>query len=300
MPAETLSASSKDWPTRAVFKATDPRLYSDCLDRGGRMGGRYRLRPPSRRPGALRRRRLITAITGTILLATCMAGCGGTESGARAALSDFRTVVHDNGSADEVLREYGALKKYPRNSFSDEDWAVRNQLGARADAGLLRSATTIVDAAVARQATELHQQAEQVASGALLSNVQPKFAQDLREVTEEMMVNVGCGAILDRMAPEERPDEAGLAGLQAEATTPQAEALVKLVARSWNRLSVIRIVNWAYYTNAVIEGATRYASALSDADPPQLYLNVSRPPVQRALAVYLRTCYRPPKQLSAG
>lgn len=116
-----------------------------------------------------------------------------------------------------------------------------------------------------------------------------KSASTAIQGLDDIIRAVACGKILDQIAPDERPTEPGAATPTERATR---EAVDKLAARRWATASLI--VNWDYYLESVLEGATQFAQGVDGLSTTYIAA-LGNPGVPKAVVVYLRTCYTSPK-----
>jgi hypothetical protein len=245
------------------------------------------------RPRVHRGRATSTAavVTALILLLTA-AGCPkATVPQARSALEGFEQLVQQGDtSLDDLLRQRRALEEIPTAQFSEADLTVRSRLLAQSDDLLADTVALDVDGMVRTQLGQLEAQAADIAETATIGTDDPTFVQDFTAVTKDVVVGAACDEILDVIAPDQTPDEPGEGSDWDDAAQ---EAYDKLLAR-WNGPTFVNLVDWAYYSQSVAEDGEQLAENLV-ADPTEYVQFASAPPVQRALVVYLRTCYSPPR-----
>lgn len=241
-------------------------------------------------------RRATAGVVAVIVLVVLLGGCrGGTNATAKSALSGLAGVGDDVGaSADDILRRQQELRGLPDEAFSADDLARRSTLLAQSDGWLAAAVVAEVDDAVALELQRVSTAAGEVVSRA--TNITDQaFRRDFATVTEELVVGAACGAILDRLAPEEQPAEAGKGSAWVDAAQ---EGYDKLAAR-WSGPSFVNLVNWTYYATSVMDDSEQLVEALID-HPEEYVRFAAAPEVRRVLVVYLRTCYSPPKAFTPG
>ena len=241
-------------------------------------------------------------MTCLVILLLGTTGCGPTaqqagRTGASRADDAIRALdnaLNGNRSTDDLLRQGDDLADLPRGKFTEEQWAARNRLLQSTDQAIMSQSVTRVDATVSAARATAAQDAAQIAPAVAAPGAaaDAPFMADLAAVTEEAIVEVACGLILDTLAPEEQPAEPGLGADVADAAQG---AITKLVARRWQLQTFQHLVDWANYTQSVAEDADQFAQASGGYSAETIDL-LARPEVRQAVVVYLRTCYSPPRR----
>jgi hypothetical protein len=229
--------------------------------------------------------------TGVVaILFGTLTACGGTRAAAQSALDDLiRIGQQSSKSVDDIARQQRILRNLPEGDFSADDFARRTAVLAESDGWLAAAVVRDVDSAVATNLATLSEHADEIATASAQTSDRA-FLQDLAEVTEDLVMGFACDAVLDVVAPDDKPDEPGQ---WSKAEDAAQEAYDKLSAR-WRGPTFVDLVNWVYYADSVAEDGNQLADALLD--HPEEYVDFATvPAVQRAFVVYLRTCYSPPK-----
>ena len=241
--------------------------------------------------GAAQRRRTGARLAGVIVLVLLLEGCrGGTTSGAKGAMGALAGIGDDaTASADDIARLQQRLSSLDQNAFSADDWARRTAVLEQSDEWLATRVAAEVDAAVAARTGLVGASADEIVTASAQTTNQA-FLRDFAAITKDLVVGAACKKILDQVAPDQRPDDPGKGSDWADAAQ---EAHDKLIA-GWASASFRRLVDWDYYARSVSEAGTQFARAVMD--DPDAYVDFATvPAVQRAVVVYLRTCYSPPR-----
>lgn len=237
--------------------------------------------------------RLVSATCLCVLLLATVTGCPWQKTSATATKALATMTRAADSDADDLLRQNKTLIGLPKNDFTDEDWVIRTRALQEAEPFVLDAAADTVDASLVGAYRSAATEAASTASKSLTTTTaKQEFLTDLTEVTKDQAISVACGNILDVLAPDDRPAEPGA---WSEVQDVVEEVIVKLVTRGWARASVEGAVDWGYYTTSVTEDAERFVAAADGYSTQTVVQLLGRPPVQRALMVYLRTCYSPPR-----
>ena len=243
-------------------------------------------------------RSVVAACLSVALLLTAAACGGGTSKAAKAALEglDGLVVAGKSSPLDDLARQRETLRKLPDSAFSKEDLALRSKLLSRSGSILVDLHVQLIDQNVSTQLGKLSEQANLIQT-AVLSKAgtwPDSFRTDFRNATKEVITDVACGLILDQIAPEQRPEEPG----QATPAEQAGSQLLQKLASRWTPTSYKNLVNWIEYAESVATDAGQLALNLDGYS--DLYLQaLSNPGVRKAVVVYLRTCYSPPKPFPA-
>jgi hypothetical protein len=241
----------------------------------------------------------LRGVVAICLTAVLLAGCGGTKPAAKSALQGMDDVLKAGKSAplDDLSRQSDDLRNLPEDYFSKEDLARRNTLLRRSETLMLDLTVLGIDSAVLTQKAANPERAnlirQKVLSTATTWN--QKFVKDFQEVTEEIITDVACGQILDQIAPDQKPEDPGA---DTPAESAAQEAVDKLVLRQWPT-GYQHLVNWTSYIASVTTDANQFAQAIDGFSTLQIAA-LGNPGVRKAVVVYLRTCYSPPKPFPAS
>lgn len=247
----------------------------------------------SRPTGSWTRATCIVSLCVALLFA--LSGCPAKSTPAgRQALDTFESFLRGGSNANlaDITRRSSDLSGLSRSMFTADDLARRDDLLRQADSRIVSLATLEIDLAARSAESESGVDATRWTWNVVAPRYQnTKFMDDLNEVTQEAIIDVGCEFILDNVAPDKRPVDPGMATDVEEAVY---QAMGKMLARSWGWDFLQDAVEWEMYTQSIVEDANQFASAVSGSSPQMIVL-FTRPEVNRALLVYLRTCYSPPR-----
>ncbi len=212
--------------------------------------------------------------------------------GGSAALAALQRALA-SGSRADLVRSSTLVLRLPRSAFTDAQWAARLSLFRSGAARIANAAAFRVDVSLWSPLRTVTREAFSTASSALVQRVNPRFLDDLAEVTKEATISLACGRVLDVLAPVERPFVQGEG--ESDIQDVFEEALTKLGARWGGRASVVRVIDWAYYGASLSDDADQFLASTNAYSTWRFPYLVGRPPVSRALWVYVRTCYSPPR-----
>jgi hypothetical protein len=240
--------------------------------------------------------RTAVAVCLWVALMSTIGACG--QATKPAAKTAIETVADTVGAGkktppDDLTRQRAALLNFPDEWFSTEDLAVRNALLQRSETLLIDLTVSFIDDAVKAQTNNLALQVMPVRKNVLsLTATWPQqFLADFTDVTKEVTTAVACGKILDRLAPTERPAEPGAA---SDGELAAQEAQTKLAARRWPTAAYQWLVDWSYYVQSVKKDAGQFALNIDGYSTAHIDA-LGNPGLRKAVLVYLRTCYTPPK-----
>jgi hypothetical protein len=239
-----------------------------------------------------------TCLCVVLLLSTAACG-GGTSKSAQSALRAVDDLVGAGKTTplDDLARQRETLRSLPDSAFSAEDLKLRNSLLTRSGSLLVDLHVTLIDNTVRTQLGKLTERANLIRTAVLSRTATwpETFRTDFTNATKEVITEVACGLILDQIAPEQRPSEPGAASTAEKAGT---QLLQKLASR-WVPTSYQRLVDWQEYAESVATDADQLALNLDGYS--EVYIRaLSNPGVRKAVVVYLRTCYSPPKPFPAS
>lgn len=225
---------------------------------------------------------------GGIVAAVLLSGarCGSPDE--LAALS--KTLSNEAGAGSGLLAKARSVKVL--SGLSDEERALQSQLLAQTDQRVLRLSTAAMDQLASSAERTAGDTAKSTAETAVKRPVKPTFAQDLTDVTEELVKEHACQLVLDQVAPA--PEEPGKS--QSWTDLP-AEVVGRMVSKRWARPSHKwdEFLAWDQYVAGVAEDGSRVAkSLLADDSTIELF---ARPSVQRAALAYARFCYATPRSV---
>lgn len=235
------------------------------------------------------------------LSAILLSGCGATtKPAAKSALTAMDDIlkVGQKAPLDDLSRQSADLRNLPDGFFSKPDLAKRNALLVRSESLVVDLSILGIDTALVSQKVVGSQQAKLITTSALSTSTtwKQKFVTDFTEVTTEVITDVACGKILDQIAPDQQPTIPG-AATPAESATQ--DAVAKLAARQWPATGYRDLVDWVEYVESVAKNAEQFAQAI-DGYSATYIVALGNPGVRKAVLVYLRTCYSPPKPFPAG
>ena len=260
-----------------------------------------------------------TTVAGCLCLVLLVSGCGGgAGEAARASMTGADETVTAGAAAgvvakvppgvlDDIARPPGRLPAPPRPWFPDEDWVPPHRFPPPRGPilpGSPRSVRTVAaetDAALARQTPIVDRNAAQIVAdtGPPAEQVQQRFLQDVQEVTKDMVIASACSKILDTLAPEERPEEPGKGATWQHTAERAMSTAVTSLAHKWRPSTWTHLIQWHKYAESVEEDAEQLVQGI-DGYSPELVAVAGSPDVRKALVVYLRTCYSPPRLVAAG
>lgn len=227
-------------------------------------------------------------------LAGAFVSCSAAKSGGARLLDELGTVLQSSSSKmDDVLTVRQRLADVPIGELTSEQQALRNTLFRESDAFLARLTTSELDGSISSARTKAAIQAEAIAEYHAQPGSKTDFLTDLKEVTEEVIEEEGCGLILDTIAPSQRPAEAGK---DADSQGGPIDSAFKKLSARWLPSSLNTAVAWAEYGESVAKDAEQFAEAVA-ADPEAYIPFISRPQVLRTAGVYARACYSTPRPI---
>ena len=224
------------------------------------------------------------------------------EKRARAAVESWEQLGSVKMSLDD-------LNGIPREDLSIQDaerrTALIRQLGRRLDEGTLRLATLDADTA-SRNANAMVSQLSAQTLDRLSPNLEPDgLGSAIVKMTEDALKGAACDAVLQDLAPDQRPAIGGTApepySLAKDFPVKAAEEL----AKDWQAFTVgdllynargAFLLKWSNWFGSDIEDGDQVASAIA-ADPGAYIQLALRPPVQRTALAYARFCYATPQKI---
>lgn len=251
---------------------------------GDTSRGVDRTQGDTRGPSMAPRGIAIAAIVAAVFVSG--ARCGSPEE--LAALSKALRNHTDTGS--NLLTEARSVKGL--SGLSNEERALQSRLLTQTDGRLLLAATTAMDEAASTAGRLTKDQAKATSTAVIAAPVQPTFAQDLEEVTADVVKEQACQLILDQVAPA--PKEPGKGKSWTDLPT---EVVNRMVTKRWAQPANQwdEYVKWGQYVSGVTDDASQVVTALL-ADDSRIEL-FARPPVQRAALAYARFCYPVPRSI---
>jgi hypothetical protein len=152
---------------------------------------------------------------------------------------------------------------------------------------------------VRTQATQLSRAT--VDSTPRFTRLDPTFVADLKQVTADLIREQACAAVLKRIAPKEAPKRDPRTEQAAKWTDAALEAGSRL-ARRYRMARLDAFIDGTTYTRKVSQDANRLAAnyTLYELHEGSIVPFLFYPPVRRSVALYLRTCYSPPRSLTSA
>lgn len=236
---------------------------------------------------------MVVGVAFALLLS--IGACGGADDLGRAGdeiVEGGREVLRRAEPAPGPAKPPPARPAPPRDSENPLSIVPAHQV---VDVQLAEALASEIDPLIRAQYQQLDQRAVRVVDTAV--PLQPENLPDrynVQEVTKELIVDAACQVVLDQIAPDQQPEEPGKGSAW---TDPAMAAAEKLRARGKLSLAADAMA-WVDYGQSVLEDGAQVADAvLADPDP---YIRLgTRPPVARAIVVYARMCYAPPRSIGA-
>lgn len=225
---------------------------------------------------------------GVIVAAVLVSGARCSSPDELAALG--KALRNETGTGSGLLAEARSVKGL--SGLSNEERALQSQLLAQIDQRLLLSATAAMDQVASSAGRSAVDAASATVESAVKRPVKATFAQDLKDVTAELVKDQACQSMLDQVAPAPKEPGEGKSW-----TDLPAEVVERMVSKRWARPANQwdEFLAWDQYVAGVVDDASKVAQALL-ADDSRIEL-FARPPVQRAALAYARYCYVTPRSV---
>jgi hypothetical protein len=184
------------------------------------------------------------------------------------------------------------LPKLPRTPSAQ-------QLDLQREAGVIWRIDSYIAPHVRTQAT--HFSHATVGSTPRFTTLDRDFVDDLKRVTADLIREQACSAVLQTIAPKEAPKRDPRTEQTAKWTDAALEAGSRL-ARRYDMARLDALIDGTTYTRKVSQDAHRLAANYSQYE--QYEGTIIRfsfyPSVRGSVALYLRTCYSPPRSLTSA